>query len=528
MKVYFIVMILFSAGFFGVRYVFAPPMRQYFGLRMYLSFAGILGAGFLLHNAALFVATAGVVLLVTVTSRTDALCRLAMLVALIPDVTYFVSAGGAYLGNLTTSDALSIGALLACILRPGLQARRGMGIEDALVLALMIIFSVGASRAANISGISREIVTIALGLGLPFFVFSRFVRDRAQFGYVVGALAGTALILAVIAIYEARFHWSVFYPVFANQSLGEVMSHSLRVRAGLMRTPTAFNESTSFAVFQLVGVFAIIASRRLFRNGFLWVGSFGLAIIGLLVAQSRGADLALLFGVFVLLMVRRRYILAAGIAAGGTLIVTLLILLASSIPKVAAFLGADRGYGSDGDYRQTLLRRGLQEGMRHPFFGDDKLRVVSRMADVVQGEGIVDFVNTYLMIFLNSGFVGLGLVVALLAAITWKIWPSRKTEKQDRYFISLQMFLAGALAAELLALLFTSFYERNPYWLMMIFAGCRVLRVSARSAGKSETQKLEGLNLEKPAEEQPLAPGPATDSPPLRPPPQSMTGRYAT
>ncbi|CAN5290037.1 hypothetical protein BH11PSE5_BH11PSE5_10910 [soil metagenome] len=478
MKTFLIIMILLTVGFIGVRCVLSAPMRRFFGPRMYFSFAAILGAGFVLHNALQFIAVAALVLLLTVKTKIDALCRLAMLVALIPNVTYFVTVGSTYIVNLTTTDALSFGALLACLIRPGSRQHRGIGAEDGLVVVLMLIFGVAASRGTTATGISREFVSHLVGLGLPFFVFSRFVQDRSEFRFIVGAIAGTALILAVVALYEAKFHWSTFYPIFVNQSPAEVMSHSLKVRAGLMRTPTSFQESTSYAVFALVGVFAVIASRQLFRNSFLWAGSIGLAILGLLVAQSRGADLALLLGLFILLVVRRRFALAGTVGVASAAIVGALIVLASSLPRVAALLGADQGFGSDGDYRQTLLRRGIQEGMKHPFVGDDMGRVLGRLSDLVQGEGIIDLVNTYLVIFLSSGFVGLTLVFSFFAAIALKIIRSPNRIKRETSFVSLQMFLASALGAVLLALLFTSFYERNPYWLMMLLAGCRILLVS--------------------------------------------------
>jgi O-antigen ligase len=506
MKIFLIIMILFSIGFAGARYAFAAPMRRFFDARMYFSFAAILGAGFVLHNAMLFISVAALVLLLTVRNRIDALCRLAMLVALIPDVSYSLSAGTIYLVNLTTSDALSFGALLACLFRPGSRRHRGISAEDTLVIVLMFIFGVAASRSANFTGISREFITILLGLGLPFFVFSRFVHNRSEFRLVVGAIAGTALILAIVALYEAKFHWSTYYTVFVNQSPTNVMSHSLRLRAGLMRTPTSFHESTSYAVFALIGVFAVVASRHLFRDSILWSASIGLAVLGLLVAQSRGADLALLLGLFILLVVRRRYALAVAVAAGGGAIVGALFFLASSMPKVAAFLGADQGFGSDGDYRQTLLRRGIEEGMKHPIIGDDLTKALSRMSDMVQGEGIIDLVNTYLVIFLDSGFVGLALVCALLMTIAWKIQRSPTSAKKDGSFISLQMFLASALGALLFALLFTSFYERNPYWLMMLLAGCRILVVPDGSVGQGIVRKLsESANTDRGGLERPTS-----------------------
>lgn len=475
MKIYFILMMLFTIGFVGVRMVMRTEVRRHFGLGLYAAFALILLSGFLLKGGGAFVAIAGIVLLMSARTGVEAICRLAALVPLLPNVIYHVQAAGLYFLDLTTVNCLTLGALLACLIYPRLPARRGVSKEDLIVLLLMIIFSVLKTRNYSPTVLPRETLSVLIYIGFPYFVFSRFVRDRAQFAQVVAVLGGAAMILAVVAMYEAQFHWSVFERVWVNQSTVEFLSRNLRVRAGLLRTPTAFQESTSFAVFQLVGLFAIIASRRAFRNRLFWFGSIALTVIGLLTAQSRGADLALLAGIFALLVMRRRFGAALAMAVSAAALVASLIAIAPSVPKVAALLGMDSGFGSDADYRQLLLRRGLQEGLKHPLLGDDLERVTARLADITQGEGIVDLVNTYLVIFLSSGAIGLGLFAVLLALIgrdLWRLGPMRRGDPAD---ITLHSFVASALTGVLVALAFTSFWERNPYWLMILFAGSRAL-----------------------------------------------------
>ena len=63
-------------------------------------------------------------------------------------------------------------------------------------------------------------------------------------------------------------------------------------------------------------------------------------------------------------------------------------------------------------YRQRLAEQSWQLIQAHPFLGDQF--AVSKMEDLRQGEGIIDFVNTYAQIALFYGFVGLALFLSVI------------------------------------------------------------------------------------------------------------------
>jgi len=494
MKIYFILMALLSIGFFIARYAFIAEFRKYFGLPTYLSLAVILAAGFVLHDSLLWSLFAAAVFLLTVTSRVDALCRLAILAALLPHLGYTLYAGSLYLVQLSSTITLALAALVACFLRQGGRPPRRITAEDALVFVLFLCFGVAAARTGSFTAMQRSVVMTALELGLPYYVYRRFLGDRNELGDVVAALAGCAIILAIVAIAEARLHWAIYDSLYANLSASGIMSSNLKIRAGLLRAPGSYLDATAFALFQTIGVFAVIASRRVFRSSLLYAGSIALTILGMLAAQSRGANLALIFGLFAMLVMRRRYALASTVAGAGALGVALMIALAASSPRIAQIIGADQHNGGDQDYRQTLLRRGLQVGMEHPVLGDSKINVLDRLVDITQGEHIIDLVNTYLNIFLFSGFTGLILVIILITIIFQSLFLVQYQKGQDDVSAYRHIFIAGALGGELFALIFTSFYERNPFWLMILLAGSRLLRVQApvRNSPQQEFERGTG------------------------------------
>lgn len=489
MKIYAILMVLLGIGFFGARFVLANEIKNYFGAKTYASLGAVLFMGFILHNGIMFTIIASLVLILTISSRKDAICRLVIFVIFVPNVDYFLTFGSMFLAQLSTVVGLSLVTLIACYARGGAQWSRNLSAEDALVMVLFVCFGIAASRGGNFSGQLRGAVTELMTLGLSYFVLRRFIRDRDEFAQVIGVLAGAAIILAFIAIWEAKSHWAIYDTMFSNQSSVGYISRNMKIRAGLLRAPASFSDSTAYAILAQIGVFAVLSSRRFFRTGLLWSGSILFTVLGLLAAQSRGADLGLFVGLILMVAVRGRYALAAAVAAGSATIVALLVAAASTSPKIASFIGADIHSGADQDYRQTLLRRGLQVGMEHPLLGDDMSRVIGKLSDIVQGEGLVDLVNSYLTIFLNSGLVGLSLVIVIVVLIFVKIFQKSKNSDRDESFIYSQMFIAGSFGGILLTLAFTSFNnERNPYWLLILLSGCRTLRVPRSQPSKSLLQ----------------------------------------
>jgi O-antigen ligase len=118
--------------------------------------------------------------------------------------------------------------------------------------------------------------------------------------------------------------------------------------------------------------------------------------------------------------------------------------------------------------------------MRHFWFGQDGDQVKASMVQLTQGEHIVDFVNTYLTFFLNSGLLGLAAFSIPLALIFLKLWRRYDLRRTDAAARGMEP-IVGALTAVCTTLIFTSFYERNPLWLIVALVGVKVLTRSIPS-----------------------------------------------
>lgn len=479
MKIALIVMILFAIGMIGTRYAFKSAIREHFGYGLAIAFGLCTLTGVMQHNPLVFMAACFVAQVVLIRTRIDAICRFFLLCVLTPNINYHVQAGSAYVLDLYVVDVLLLGLICGMMMaarRSDGRARATWTAEDTAMLAIAAAMMLNPFRADTITSIGRGMLVVALATFIPYFVISRAIADRVQFNILVAVIGGASMLLAVLAIYEAFFGWSMFEEIWFNLSDALLMTRNLHIRANLLRAPTVFAESTAFGLFQMTGVVAIGCSRAAFRSRGLWLGSLVLAILGLLAAQSRGADLGLIAAACMIPLFRRQFgrVLAAAFIAG--IVVTLLMLAAPSNPLVASFLGSEQQFGDYKDYRSLLLERGIEEGMKHPLIGQDLPAVIDQLSDITQGEHIVDLVNTYLTFFLVSGGIGLGCILAALSAVLLKLWRQPRSILRDREARRTQNFAVGALVAVMVGLIFTSFGERNPYWLMIGLCAARIVR----------------------------------------------------
>lgn len=478
-KIALIVMILFAIAMIGTRYAFKSAIRDHFGPGLAIAFSLCTLTGLFQHNALVFMVACFIAQLVLIRSRTDAICRFFLLCVLTPNINYHVQAGSAYVLEFYAVDIFLLGLICGMMMvarRGDRRVRAGWTAEDTAMLAITAVMMLNPIRADTITSIGRGALVVALATFIPYYVISRALIDRVQFNILVAVVGGASMILAVLAMYEAFFGWSMFEQIWFNLSDALLMTRNLHIRANLLRAPTVFAESTAFGLFQMAGVVAIGCSRAAFRTRRLWLSSLMLAILGLLAAQSRGADIGLIAAWCAIPLFRRQYgrVLAAMFIAGTG--VVLLTLAAPSSPLVASFLGSEQQFGEYKDYRSLLLERGIEEGMKHPLVGQDLPAVIDQLSDITQGEHIVDLVNTYLTFFLVSGGIGLGCILAALFAVLRKLWRQPRSMMRDREARRTQNFAAGVLVAVLVGLIFTGFGERNPYWLIIGLCGARIVR----------------------------------------------------
>jgi hypothetical protein len=477
MKSFIILMILFFITYLPLFYVSGDQLKKYIGQNFVVCV--VLGTliGIYSPNIPIYFIAIVVLFLSTVSTRVDAGCRYILLAAFIPEILWQIGAAGHYFGTIDSAGALAMTAYVMARVAdkdPSGSAGRGWRAEDFLVLTLFLIFTVGGVGFVKFDDSLRAWIQEFLLIVMPYALFRTTLKSTDDYRAAIACFGVASLFLAIFAIYEARMSADIFDVI--TKHLTGYYIRTVDIRGGLMRASATMGGPLALACFMTVGILALACSRDFFRNAAGYYTCLVVATLGLLATQSRGSLIAVLVSAVVLSLALRKWGIAAAAAVVAGAAWPTLQVLANVSPAVASFMngGAAVHQGKYYDYRNLLLERGLEVAANHPLTGMRLTQVLDALADITQGEGIVDLVNVYLVILLISGIVGL-LPFLTLTLTTGARGTFGFKRIQDQALLRARGFSLAAFTAVLFQLSFVSFIDRMPMVFVLTLCGIRLL-----------------------------------------------------
>ena len=315
----------------------------------------------------------------------------------------------------------------------------------------------------------RRAVLFYLDTYLVYFAVSRLCQSRARLVEAAAAFCLACGIMAAIAVFENMRHWLLYLEVIGNWGI-PLSATMWLTRGAELRAQASAGHALALGYVLAVGfgLWLYLKSQvqgRMQRFGVtlvLWGGLFG--------AFSRGPWLGALTAYFTFFAAGPRAV--SGLAKGGfaALAVGLVILVSPIGDRILEILPV-MGKTEDGSilYRQRLAERGWQIVWEHPLLGDQF--PWPEMADLRQGEGIIDIVNTYLGVALNYGFIGLFLFVSFILLGVLKVYArTRALAVSNPDFALFGTSLIGCIVAELL-MIDTMSFNLGIYKTFYVLAG---------------------------------------------------------
>jgi O-antigen ligase len=290
---------------------------------------------------------------------------------------------------------------------------------DCTTAAYAIYWLVRHFSGASISSIGREALGQLLDSLIPYFVISRACVDFETRRRFLGFVLLGATYEAMVGIVESASRHYLYAQLQWLYSIGWGQSTGL-LRGSWLRAEAAFPGPLALAVLLTfaLGIWFALKSPGKSRPYLVVAGVLG---AGLLATYGRGPILAagiLLLGAkllrhmstrrYLVIMVLGAIVISAGWKAG---IGDAVLSLVGSAP------GGDETADFNVQYRQQLLTTSLALLQQSPWWGVPNF--IEQMQDLRQGEGLIDLVNTYLVIALNSGLIGLVLVMIPFAVTLW-------------------------------------------------------------------------------------------------------------
>ncbi len=291
---------------------------------------------------------------------------------------------------------------------------------DATTLLYSAFWLAGHFAALTMSTIAREFSGQLLDSLLPYYVLTRAcvqleVRQRflafVLAGAVYQAFVGMAESLSGHYLYS-QLQW------LYNGSFAQATG---LMRGTWLRAVAAFPGPLAMAMLMLFGSGIWFALKKPEKDRRYLVCLLAL-LGGLLATYGRGPILATLVLFASLAVLRRisvRRYLAISVVAVGALSIGWKFGIGQFLTDAISSLSAgDATADFNVRYRQELLDTALGLLQQSPWLGVPNY--LAQMQDLRQGEGIIDLVNTYLVVALNSGLLGIVLVFTPYAVTLWR------------------------------------------------------------------------------------------------------------
>lgn len=287
---------------------------------------------------------------------------------------------------------------------------------DLSVVAFCAMLSILALRHGDFNSIFRVIPSYWLDIVLTYFVFSRAIRTPEDLDRCLVAFVVAALPLALVGVFEYLRDWRVYFVVVLRWDLTLISPYVFR--DGSLRAAATAIEPIAFGFLCMVGGGALLAIRSGKIGLIWWWLAMVMLVSGLFVSLSRGPWLGFALCVVIVLLARPRLAVALSLVA---------IPMAALLPFLGPVATIDRfinllpfiGHADEGSeaYRSELLENSLTVIGRNPWFGSLDFLSAPELQVLIQGQGIIDIVNSYIQIALEYGLVSLCLFVLFFVAI---------------------------------------------------------------------------------------------------------------
>ncbi|MEE2691320.1 MAG: O-antigen ligase family protein [Pseudomonadota bacterium] len=337
----------------------------------------------------------------------------------------------------------------AFIFSPRPNAAKYAPLAGALFIIMTFAFSILDFRVTNLTSGLRAAFTTFLLFALPFKALIRLIRTRSDVERIFGILIFLALIFFFAALISQGTKWN-FYS-YATNRFG--YSKFADFRYGFLRVSVTVNTVLAGYIMTL-GLLSTEYYRARRDFGFIraWLMR-GMCITAAFFTFSRGAWLGMIvgFGTY-FLFARMPRAMRAPIVGFGLLVgLPLAFNLAAN-----GDLNSVDDFGSF-EYRQELLRTSIAYIQMHPLFGDPNFRESGFFDHLIQGQGIIDVVNSYINIALRYGLIGLTLFIgAYGSSIVALLKIGDLLPKTRRSDLELQRAVLLGANAGYLAVIFTT------------------------------------------------------------------------
>jgi len=370
--------------------------------------------------------------------------------------------------------AVLIPALISQTRQPHRKAFGSSPTDWAALLPGVVIFCLQI-QFDSLTNSLRAIVYFLSDSFLIYYAMSRLLKDRRDLAEAIwGVCIGTGA-LSLIAIFEFSSRWLMYDGLDDALGVPAALSYLMRQGTGWLRAIASTGHPLVLGYVSAIAALLYLCvdpptkaegTKRLW-----WLIGLACLLGALFASVSRGMWVGFVAGYGAWLLSGPGALKKSTLAAVSGLLVLGIASMTESgeqVIQTLPFIGT-----SDQEnviYRQRLLEISMMVIRENLWLGSTTYMSHPAMQALIQGQGIIDIVNTFLGYALSTGVIGLSLFVGAFVFTMWGIWVRTRANKQpEDQLTRLGRGLFSALAATLVMISTTSSVGviAMVYWMLI-------------------------------------------------------------
>lgn len=314
---------------------------------------------------------------------------------------------------------------LPLLFSAGNKQRKPVGAfaADWFILLLVLYQFVLRLTVDSVTNSARYAIDDLTFFFLPYWLCSRYIVDRQTMLKALAALVAGSLVCALIGAFELSRGWILYASLNKLFDIGlEFSGYLPRGDTGLMRAMAMLVHplilGLLMSVVSLVAVGLLAATKP--KGWPLWAIAV-ILLAGSASPLSRGPWLGFGVGLVAWQLLGPRPMTSLLQMFGVLLVAAVLVVI---IPQGQFIIDLLPWVGNveqfNVEYRQRLIEASLMVYMEDPWFGSFDFLYHPILQPLRIGDGIIDLVNTYLVLALSAGAVGVFLFVMSFVAAAWR------------------------------------------------------------------------------------------------------------
>lgn len=426
---------------------------------------------FFSHSFWVYAGIAAIVLTVARKRERNPVALFFLLLFLIPPASAEIPG----LGGINHFFALShVRLLTLCVLLPAfLTLRRqtdttpfGRTWPDKLLAANLVLTSLLYLRETSVTDTLRQTLYLFIEVFLPYYVASRALKKISDFKDALLGYVLAAMVLSLIGLFEFSRNWLLYNSL--TSAMGMQWESGYLLRGGTLRASATTGQAIALGFVISVAIGFYLFLQESVRNRFQKRLGALLLAGGLVAPLSRGPWIGAATMIIAFIATGRsavKRLMLLGVAAVLALPFLTIVPGGQKVIDLLPFIGTVEVENIT--YRQQLIDNALIVIQRNPWLGSFDFRNTPEMQSLMQGQGIIDVVNTYIGVALTFGLLGLALFVAFFAAVLFSILKAlRSFPNKDDEARRLGRALLATLAGILITIITVSSISVIPvvYW----------------------------------------------------------------